>query len=99
MSNGFKKWDQGKPKFSMLPWKSLEEVCAVVEYGAAKYGHENWQLCEEPGRYLDAALRHLIEVAQGNMLDEESGRHHLAHAATNCLFLLGILNGPSEPPK
>ena len=97
MSEG-KKFDQGKLRFSLLPFQSVEDVVQVLEYGAKKYAPDNWRKVSEPRqRYFDAALRHLWAWKKGERLDPESGLSHLAHAACSLLFLLHF--DQEEPPK
>lgn len=84
-----RKSDAGKPRMGLLPFDSLEAVADILTFGAEKYGPRTWQTIEAPeDRYLDALLRHLSAHAQGEDLDPESQRLHLAHAACNALFLL-----------
>ena len=60
-----------------------------MEFGAAKYGQDNWQRVPEARqRYFDAAMRHLLAWWDGERLDAESGLPHLAHAGCCILFLL-----------
>ena len=83
------KLDAGKPRWTLMPWASLCEVLAVLEYGAAKYAPDNWLHVPNPvDRYTNAALRHLTAWIQGERCDPESGLSHLAHAACCLLFLL-----------
>ncbi len=83
------KHDQGKPDWNLMPWRSLAEVQAVLDYGAKKYGEWNWQAVEKPRtRYLAAMFRHIIAYARGEECDAESGYHHLAHAVCCALFIL-----------
>lgn len=83
------KHDAGKPRFSLLPHRALAAVMAVLEYGAEKYGADNWQKVESARtRYYDAAQRHLMAWWLGQDDDPESGLPHLAHAACCVLFLL-----------
>ena len=82
------KYDKGKPRPSLLPVDSLMEVVKVLEFGANKYGKDNWQDVAPPSRYYDAALRHLFAWASGEAKDSETGLSHFAHAATCLLFLL-----------
>lgn len=90
MSDGMKN-DQGKVRWSTLPHDALVEVIHVLEYGAQRYGENNWCLVENARRrYFDAALRHLWAWYGGQDKDEESGRYHLAHAACCVLFLLAL---------
>lgn len=84
------KHDTAKPRYSLLPWKAVDELVRVLEHGAAKYGPENWRkVTNGRQRYLNAALRHIAAVlAAGERNDAESGFHHLAHAAVSLLFAL-----------
>lgn len=91
------KADAGKPKLAQLfaafngPISALADpicaVAAVLKYGAEKYERDGWKTVE-PGRYEDALCRHVTAALAGEKYDEETGLSHLAHAATNCLFLL-----------
>ncbi len=80
------KHDQEKLDWSLLPFDSLEEVVKVLEFGAKKYARDNWQQVEPKERYDQAALRHRIAYQNGEILDPESGLHHLAHEVCCCLF-------------
>ena len=85
----FIKADGGKPNLAILldmP-QALAEVARVLEYGAAKYDRKNWAKCDDPERYMAAALRHLTAYHNCEILDPESGRSHLAHAICSLLFL------------
>ena len=85
-----KKYDIGKPRHSLLPKGAIAEVIAVLEYGASKYGTDNWQqLPDFDVRYYDAMMRH-VEAwwDNGELNASDSGLPHLAHIACNALFLL-----------
>ena len=86
----FKKDDETKPEMAYLPWSALVEVCKIMDYGARKYGRDNWKTCDDPARYTSALLRHLAAHQHGEILDPESGYSHLAHMACNSLFLLWL---------
>lgn len=86
------KLDTGKPRWDLLPWRALRGVVDVLTFGAKKYCDNGWQ--SVPGgrsRYTAALLRHLAAHEQGEVLDPDSGLPHLAHVATNALFLLHLL--------
>ena len=92
-----RKSDAGKPRLSLLPWRAVQQIVAVLEFGAAKYGADNWQ--RVPGarqRYFDAAMRHLLAWWDGERLDAESGLPHLAHAGCCILFLLWYDKGDAK---
>lgn len=86
----FVKHDAGKAQMELLPVSALVAVAAVLTYGARKYQPNNWRKCPSRARYAGALLRHLFARMRGEVLDSESGLPHLAHAATNALFLLAL---------
>jgi hypothetical protein len=86
------KHDQGKPRYDLLPFRALDDVARVMDFGAAKYGANNWRGGMRWGRYLAAAMRHLAAWARGEADDRESGLPHLAHAAACCLILLELVH-------
>lgn len=103
----FTKHDGSKWRLSLLPAKGLAEVCRAAEHGARLYPPGNWRRCAEPERYLDAAIRHLVEASDTRTLerlrgrrlgagdgwdDDDSGLNHLAHAALNCLFVIEMVH-------
>jgi len=92
------KHDQGKVQWSYL-LKELPEECEqivrVMMFGAEKYDKNNWHkvLLEDVDneRYLDAAVRHIVEYHKAirdgkETVDKESGMKSLAHAACCVLF-------------
>ena len=87
----FTKHDSGKLQWSRFCWAAAAKVMRVMHYGADKYGWDNWRKAETPKdrrRYLDAAYRHMIDYADGEVLDLESGNPHLWHAACSLMFYL-----------
>ncbi|WP_131669530.1 dATP/dGTP diphosphohydrolase domain-containing protein [Psychrobacter pygoscelis] len=91
--NKGQKQDAGKPQLSLLPYAPLCAVAEVLAYGCEKYSKDNWQhVPEGRQRYIDALLRHAhayaYAYADGETHDDESGLHHLAHAACNALFVI-----------
>lgn len=84
-----KKFDNDKPRWSLLPWTSVKEIVRVLTFGAKKYEDNNWKYVEEPtDRYYSAALRHLTDWWTTEKNDSETGISHLAHAGCCILFLL-----------
>jgi hypothetical protein len=86
----FVKYDSGKLRWSLLPWKAVSKLAEVIEYGAKKYAPNNWRKADDLSRYEDALLRHVVAHLQGEKLDPESGLPHLAHALCNAAFLLEL---------
>jgi hypothetical protein len=84
-----KKYDSGKPRYSLLPATSLKEVVCVLTFGSVKYGDDNWMIVPNAKqRYTDALYRHIEDWRAGEIYDPESKLHHLAHAACCILFLI-----------
>lgn len=76
--------DAGKAPMDLLPWKALVEVAHVMGFGASKYYPGSWRLLSR-SRLFGAACRHMAAYWTGETNDPETGRHHLAHAAS-CLL-------------
>ena len=87
------KFDNGKRRWSLLPWRELGAVIDVLTTGAKKYSDNNWKYVEDgKNRYYDALMRHLTAWWDGEKNDPEDGLHHLAHAICNILFLFWMDN-------
>lgn len=83
------KFDSGKLRWGLLPLEPLIVVVQVLMLGAKKYSDNNWkQIDDIPGRYYDAAMRHLTAWKMGEKSDPETGLSHLAHATCCLLFML-----------
>jgi len=91
------KHDGEKMRPSLLPVESLEQILEVLEFGAKKYAPDNWKKVEDgEQRYLDAMLRHTMSHMKGELVDEESGLPHMAHAGCCLLFLLHFMKEKSD---
>ena len=85
------KYDNGKPQWSLLPFRALKEVVEVLTYGAKKYAPDNWKKVPDARRrYIDAGFRHFTAYASGETHDPETGKHHLAHAICCLLYLIAF---------
>lgn len=96
MSEG-RKDDGEKSRVDLIPPEALFMMGDVLRYGAEKYSANNWKIvCNAEERYYAAALRHLLLHRSGEKFDRESGLPHLAHAATNLIFLLYFFHHEGE---
>ena len=95
-----KKFDSGKPRWSLLPRGTLRKVIQVLEAGAVKYDVDNWKSVPDARtRYYDAMNRHIEAWWGGEKQDPETGIHHLAHATCCALFLMWLdepVDGPAQ---
>jgi hypothetical protein len=87
-TTGGRKFDGGKLQYGLLPPLALKAVVDVLTFGAEKYEPDNWKhVPDSKRRYFDAAQRHLWAWKEGEQIDPESGKHHLAHALCCLTFL------------
>lgn len=84
------KFDNGKPRYDLIPFDAMDGVAKVFEFGARKYADRNWEKGMDHGRLAAAAIRHISDYMQGKDFDE-STLHHLDHATTNLLMLRALI--------
>jgi len=93
IDNAGKKFDTGKLEWDHMRWGELGQIMEILQFGANKYGWDNFEKVDNAeSRYKSALLRHVIAYVNGEENDQESGKHHLAHAGCNVLFLLHFTN-------
>ncbi len=78
----------GKPPLSQLDNELLNQTALVLGFGEKKYSRGNWRKGITYNRCIDSLMRHVAAFKDGVTVDEESGIHHLGHAACNIMFLL-----------
>ncbi len=69
---------QGKGRFDLISTIFLKRLARHYENGAIKYGDRNWEKGQPLSRYLDSAIRHLVDV-----LDMKMDEDHAIAAAWN----------------
>jgi hypothetical protein len=77
-----------KPQLWLIPSAGTIETAMAFKNGADKYGAYNWR--EHPVRltvYIDAALRHLSQLLDGEDKASDSNIHHAAHVAA-CMYII-----------
>ena len=81
-------YGDSKPDPTMVDPQFILELAKVLDMGADKYARDNWRKGTAYQRRMASAMRHMLAWIEGEDLDPESGLPHLAHAATNCMFLM-----------
>ena len=82
------KYDGDKARWDLVPFEALEGMVHVLEFGAKKYGENNWKrLPKARARYYAALQRHLLEFRLRRRKDPESELEHLDHSLCCLLFL------------
>lgn len=82
------KHDADKLPHHLLPFDAIEELSAVLQFGASKYTERNWEQGMKWSRVFAALMRHLFAWWMKRGADPETGRSHLAHAMCCVAFLL-----------
>lgn len=82
------RYNAGKTPMDLLPPAAMLELGEVYGAGAQKYSPNNWRKGMRYGICVGAALRHIFKWVAGEETDEETGCHHLAMAAWNCLAIV-----------
>ena len=85
------RYNQGKLKWSLIDFKSLEGLVEVLEYGANKYAPDNWKKGMPVKEVAESLMRHLFAFLDGEDVDPESGCRHISHVMCNAMFIEFIL--------
>ena len=90
------RFNEGKPRWSLVPQSALIPMVRVLEFGAKKYGDYNWvkglsirETCESLKRHLDAFM-------EGEDDDPESKLSHIGHIQCNALFLSWMMENRKD---
>jgi len=83
------RFNENKIRYDLVaPW-GMEQIAKVYTYGTIKYDDDNWwKGLKWKKDVLGCIFRHVWKWVRGEKLDDESGLHHLAHAAWNCIALM-----------
>lgn len=81
------KFDEDKPRISLVHPAFILELAKLATTGAKKYGDHNWELGMDWNRPYDALHRHAIAWATGEPDDAETGTSHLIAIAWNAMVL------------
>lgn len=80
------RFNEGKPKWSLVHFESLVPMIRVLEFGARKYAPENWKKGLDLKEILESMQRHLAALMDGEETDKESGISHMGHIQCNAMF-------------
>lgn len=85
-----------KPPIHLIP-DYLLEIAEVMGHGKREHSDNDWQSgLIPPWEFTDAAIRHLLAIQRGELLDH-SGHPHAAHAASDAMIAGVLLRPASEP--
>lgn len=80
------RFNEGKLKWSLVHYESLEPMIKVLEFGAKKYAPRNWQKSMDLSEILESMQRHLAALMDGQDCDPETGISHMGHIQCNAMF-------------
>jgi len=80
------RFNEGKPRWSLVHYESIVPMIRVLEFGADKYEAENWKKGLETKEILESMQRHLTSLMDGEEYDKESGISHMGHIQCNAMF-------------
>ena len=88
------KYDNGKPRYDLLPAGAIDDLTKVLTFGAEKYAANSWRGLENGlERYRAALLRHTFAIQAGELIDPESGLPHSAHVMCCAAFINELERG------
>lgn len=89
-----RKYDSGKPDYTLLPKPALDAACRALMYGEQKY--ERFNYLKGAGlaqhRVLASVFRHLYAHNAGELTDSESGLAHTDHAIAALSMLIHLIS-------
>ena len=81
------RFNEGKLQWSLVDFACFEDMVRVLEFGARKYGRNNWVKGLDMNELHDSAMRHLVAMMSGERNCPESGLPHYAHLQCNLMFI------------
>lgn len=81
------RFNEGKTQLREIDSNFILGIGEVLTQSRGKYDELNWQKDTKFSTPYESAMRHLLAYWSGQDYDNESGKHHLLHAATNLMFL------------
>jgi len=87
-SGGGLRFNAGKNQLDLLPPEWTWGLGMVLTRGTIKYAVRNWEMGMKWSYPVACIFRHVFKFICGERYDAETGCHHLAMAAWNCLALM-----------
>jgi hypothetical protein len=81
------RFNEGKRKWSLVDFESLEPMVEVLESALSKYNKNNWKKGLYVNEMCESLLRHTFSFLNGEDNDKESGISHIGHILSNAMFL------------
>jgi hypothetical protein len=83
------RFSKGKIRHDLIPRWPIDELAKVYTYGTKKYDDNNWwKGMNWSENVIGPMKRHLQKWERGELIDDESGCHHLAMVMWQCICLM-----------
>lgn len=90
------RFNNGKNRVDLVPPGPIMEIAKVFTKGSEKYADRNWEKGMSWMTVMASLERHMLKFKAGEDFDDETGLPHMAHIATNAIFLLEYMNTHPE---
>lgn len=81
------RFNDGKPRYDLIPPEALDALATHFQVGARKYAERNWERGMSWGHCFAGLMRHAWAFWRGEEVDKETGTHHMIAAMWNCMAL------------
>lgn len=81
------RYNNCKPKWSLIDFDTLEGALKVFEFGKEKYGIDNWKKGLLTTEICESLMRHLVSYLNSDDLDKETNLPHVDHILCNAIML------------
>lgn len=90
------RYNKGKLSWGLVHWASLSFMVTVLMAGAKKYSPDNWKKGMNKRKLLESLQRHVAAMFDGEILDSDTGLHHIGHVMCNAMFYAFYLLNPDK---
>lgn len=86
-NNGGLRFNEGKPRYDLIPPEFMDALAAHFEIGSRKYSDRNWERGMGWCKCFASMMRHAWAWMRGEDIDPETGSHHMISVAWNAMAI------------
>ena len=87
MSDEGLRYNEGKPRYDLIPPEFMEALAHHFRVGALKYADRNWEKGMSWGICFSSLMNHAWKWMRGEEVDQETGSHHMIAVAWNAMAI------------
>jgi hypothetical protein len=88
------RYNANKPRMDFIDADAAIGLARVLTFGANKYSPNNWRNGLSFTETIGSLERHIAAIKRGELVDSESGEHHIDHVQCNAMFLSFFMKHP-----